>query len=104
MMGADNFANFTAGGTGEAIAAIVPIAVFNRPGRGLGALASPAARYAWRAGGCPRRTPRFWPEPPPAWVFLPRPARAALLDGARGRRRQAAQSCVLKASPSRAYL
>ena len=49
MMGADNLATFHRWRDWREIAASVPIAVFNRPGQALRALASPAARTLARA-------------------------------------------------------
>jgi nicotinate-nucleotide adenylyltransferase len=73
VMGADNLATFHRWQHWREIAALVPIAVVDRPGWHLPALASPAARFmAGRrlpeadAGLLPDRTP-------PAWVFLTTP-------------------------------
>jgi nicotinate-nucleotide adenylyltransferase len=74
MMGADNLAGFHRWRDWEGIAATLPLAIFNRPGEALAALASPAAHAlapyridASDAGKLVRM-------PPPAWVFLPAPS------------------------------
>ncbi len=73
MMGADNLASFHRWRGWQRIAASVPIAVFNRPGDAIRALASPAAgalsrfRLDVNDAGLLAGT---WP---PAWVFLPSP-------------------------------
>ncbi len=73
MMGADNLANFHLWRDWQRIAATLPIAVFNRPGVALRALAAPAARRlaAFRLDA--RDAPLLAATPPPAWVFLPSP-------------------------------
>jgi len=73
MMGADNLRSFHRWRDWPAIAATMPIAVFNRPGEALRALSAPAARALAR-----RRLPAaaglaLAGMPPPAWVFLPSP-------------------------------
>jgi nicotinate-nucleotide adenylyltransferase len=73
MMGADNLANFHRWKGWQTIAASIPIAVFNRPGSALDALASPAARSLWRARHDPSDAALLAGSPPPAWVFLPSP-------------------------------
>ena len=73
MMGADNLANFHRWKGWQTIAASIPIAVFNRPGSALDALASPAARSLWRARHDPSDAALLAGTPPPAWVFLPSP-------------------------------
>lgn len=73
MMGADNLANFHRWRGWRAIAASIPIAVFNRPQSALPALASPAARSMWRSRHDPSDAARLAGSPPPAWVFLPSP-------------------------------
>jgi nicotinate-nucleotide adenylyltransferase len=73
MMGADNLASFHRWRDWPAIAASVPIAVFNRPGAALRALASPAA-LALASRRIPERAAASLADtPPPAWVFLSRP-------------------------------
>jgi nicotinate-nucleotide adenylyltransferase len=73
MMGADSLAGFHRWRDWQAIAASIPLAVFNRPGSALRALSSPAARSlsAYRvpetAAAALARTPA------PAWVFLSKP-------------------------------
>jgi nicotinate-nucleotide adenylyltransferase len=73
LMGADNLRQFSQWRDWQRIAAMVPMAVLNRPGEALRALSSPAAEALapWRipleaARGLASRRP-------PAWVFLPGP-------------------------------
>ena len=73
MMGADNLASFTHWRDWRAIAEGLPIAVFNRPGSALRALASPAARTLWRFRRDPTEAAGLAGSRPPAWVFLPSP-------------------------------
>ncbi len=73
MMGADNLAGFHHWRDWPAIAASVPIAVFNRPGSALRALAGPMAKALAK-----RRIPEgnaamLASTQPPAWVFLSTP-------------------------------
>jgi nicotinate-nucleotide adenylyltransferase len=73
MMGADNLRQFNRWRDWQHIAASIPIAVFNRPGEALTALASPAA-IAMRAARIPAGDAASLAEKqPPAWVFLPAP-------------------------------
>jgi nicotinate-nucleotide adenylyltransferase len=73
LMGADNLAEFHRWQRWRAIAARIPIAVFNRPGWAARALASPAAK-ALRYERLPERDASALPAtPPPAWVFITRP-------------------------------
>ena len=73
MMGADNLAEFHHWRDWPAIAASLPIAVFNRPGSALAALAGPTAT-ALAASRIPERAAASLAvRPPPAWVFLSRP-------------------------------
>jgi nicotinate-nucleotide adenylyltransferase len=74
MMGADNLAGFHRWRDWPAIAASLPVAVFNRPGWALSSLAAPAARALrpWRlAEG---DAPLLAITPPPAWIFLHSPS------------------------------
>jgi nicotinate-nucleotide adenylyltransferase len=73
MMGADNLAQFHRWKDWQAIAASVPIAVFNRPGLALKALAGPAARTLapWRLPE--QAASNLAGSPAPAWTFLSRP-------------------------------
>ena len=73
MMGADNLATFHRWRNWEGIADMVPMAIFNRPGQALRALASPAARTlaASRIRECDAG--RLAGMTPPAWVFLASP-------------------------------
>jgi nicotinate-nucleotide adenylyltransferase len=90
MMGADNLATFHRWRDWQAIAAGLPIAVFNRPGQALAALASPAARALgpWRLD--PRDAALLAALAPPAWVFLPNPHVAASSTELRAGRARAA--------------
>jgi nicotinate-nucleotide adenylyltransferase len=70
VMGADNLANFDRWQHWREIARLVPIAVVDRPGWHLNALASPAVRALsrWRL---PESAASRLPQcKPPAWVFL----------------------------------
>ncbi len=73
MMGADNLASFHLWRDWEGIAGMVPIAIFNRPGLALQALASPAARTLARSRIRERDAGRLADMTPPAWVFLSSP-------------------------------
>ncbi len=75
LMGADNLASFHRWDDWEAIFDLVPIGVVARPGMGLRARWSPAARRFARAR---LRVPmaRLLPwSTPPAWCYLPLPMR-----------------------------
>jgi nicotinate-nucleotide adenylyltransferase len=74
LMGADNLASFHRWQDWQAIAASVPITVFNRPGWALRSLAAPAALAlrAWRLD--PSDAGALAGTPPPAWVFLHSPS------------------------------
>ena len=73
MMGADNLANFHKWRHWQAIAAMLPLAIFNRPSLALAALASPAA-HALRRYRLPERAAADLPTTTaPAWVFLSKP-------------------------------
>ena len=87
MMGADNLATFHRWRAWQAIAASVPIAVFNRPENALPALASPAARSLVAARIDPADAAGLAGSPPPAWVFLPSPHIAVSSTGLRALRR-----------------
>ena len=73
MMGADNLATFNRWRDWQRIAAALPIAVFNRPGLGLRALASPAARALSRFRLDAGDASLLAVTQPPAWIFLPSP-------------------------------
>jgi nicotinate-nucleotide adenylyltransferase len=73
MMGADNLASFHRWRDWTTIAALVPIAVFNRPGSALRAIASPAATALASRRIPERAAASLAGTPPPAWVFLSRP-------------------------------
>lgn len=70
IMGADNLAGFHRWHGWQEIMSMVPIAVFDRPGWAMKALASPAARRgaAWRVDA--RDAARLPFRRPPAWAFL----------------------------------
>lgn len=70
VMGADNLATFHHWQHWRDIARLVPIAVVDRPGWRLKALASPAARYLERARLTENRAALLPGRRPPAWVFL----------------------------------
>jgi nicotinate-nucleotide adenylyltransferase len=70
VMGADNLATFHLWQHWRDIAAIVPIAVVDRPGWHLKALASPAARFLANRRLPERRAGLLAHCSPPAWVFL----------------------------------
>lgn len=73
MMGADSLAGFHRWRDWPAIAASLPIAVFNRPGSAFPALASPAAKALAKAR-IPERAAAALPRmAAPAWVFLSKP-------------------------------
>jgi nicotinate-nucleotide adenylyltransferase len=73
MMGADNLGSFHRWRDWQSIAASLPIAVFNRPGDALRALAAPAAKALGRFRLDAADAPLLAAAPPPAWVFLPSP-------------------------------
>jgi len=70
VMGADNLATFHHWQHWRDIARLVPIAVVDRPGWHLKALASPAARFLARARLAEDRATLLPGRRPPAWVFL----------------------------------
>lgn len=86
MMGADNLAGFHRWRDWEAIAASLPMAIFNRPGAAMAALASPAAHALARFRLDPADAGRLARTPPPAWVFLPSPTVAISSTELRARR------------------
>jgi len=70
IMGADNLATFHHWRHWREIARLVPIAVVDRPGWRLKALAAPAARWM-AARRLPEEAAALLPaRKPPAWVFL----------------------------------
>lgn len=70
VMGADNLATFHRWRRWREIAARLPIAVVDRPGWHLAAIASPAARALARHRLAPERARALPTLPPPAWTFL----------------------------------
>lgn len=70
VMGADNLAGFHRWRDWRRIAALVPIAVIDRPGFSPGALASPAARALAGARLSDRSAARLANRRPPAWIYL----------------------------------
>jgi nicotinate-nucleotide adenylyltransferase len=73
MMGADNLASFHRWRDWKTIAAVIPIAVFNRPGSALPALSSPAARALAQSRMPESGAGALAGTPAPAWVFLSSP-------------------------------
>jgi nicotinate-nucleotide adenylyltransferase len=87
LMGADALASFHRWRDWQAIAATVPIAVLNRPGMALAALASPAA-HALRRWRRDESDAALLPgTAPPAWVFLRFPSVIASSTALRNARR-----------------
>ena len=86
MMGADNLANFHRWRDWQRIAATLPIAVFNRPGDALRALAAPAAKALARFRLDASDAPLLATMPAPAWIFLPSPHIDISSTALRGRR------------------
>jgi nicotinate-nucleotide adenylyltransferase len=70
VMGADNLATFDRWQHWREIARLVPIAIVDRPGWHLKALASPAARALSRWRVPESAASRLPACKPPAWVFL----------------------------------
>lgn len=86
LMGADNLVQISKWNRWTTIYGLVPIAVFDRPGYSLRALASVAAK---RFGACRRRQidAGWLPEAkPPAWVFVRAPRHPASATMIRKRR------------------
>lgn len=73
IMGADNLASFHRWQSWRNIAASVPIAVVDRPGWRLKALASPAAHWMRRAYVPEERSRTLLRHGAPAWTFLTGP-------------------------------
>lgn len=70
IMGADNLASFHRWQKWRAIANAVPLAIIDRPGSTLRAIASPAARMLAAHRLDEREAGRIAGAPTPAWVFL----------------------------------
>ena len=70
LMGADNLAGFHRWQKWRDIATHVPLAIIDRPGSTLRAVASPAARAFATARIAERDAGRLAVMPAPAWVFL----------------------------------
>ena len=70
VIGADNWASFHRWNGWRRIAALLPIAVVDRPGSTFRALASPAARAFARQRLPEARARELAHRSPPAWVFL----------------------------------
>lgn len=88
LIGADNWATFHRWGGWRRIAALMPIAVVDRPGTTLKALASPAARTFARDRLPEQQAHALARSTPPAWVFLTGhrvPLSSTLLRQARAR-------------------
>lgn len=75
IMGADSFAGLHRWDRWRELPRNLPLAVMDRPGHGLAALASPAARFLARRRLGPAEAPRLAATNPPAWVFLKLPLR-----------------------------
>ncbi len=73
LMGADNLMQIHRWKDWHRIFETVPVAVLDRPGFGLRALASPAARRYRHARICESESRRIGRIRPPAWVFIHRP-------------------------------
>ena len=71
IMGADSLAGFHLWKSWQDMAALVPIAVVDRPGATRSALASPFARRFGRSRIDPARAALLAGLAPPAWVFIP---------------------------------
>lgn len=70
VMGADNLASFDRWQQWRAIAGTFPLAIIDRPGWRLRALASPTARAFAQRRVPELRAALLTKRPPPAWVFL----------------------------------
>jgi nicotinate-nucleotide adenylyltransferase len=70
VMGADNLASFHCWQNWRGLARLMPIAVINRPGWRLAALASPGARALQRWRVREAEAGRLAGMRPPAWTFL----------------------------------
>jgi nicotinate-nucleotide adenylyltransferase len=70
IMGADNLSQFNRWRHWRRIAALMPIAVYDRPGSTFAGPASPAAIALRRDRLRERDAGRLATTPPPAWVFL----------------------------------
>ena len=70
LMGADNLANFHRWKKWQEIAALVPIAVIDRPGSTLAAIHSRAAKKFWRYRLDDSDGLLLADRPPPAFIFL----------------------------------
>jgi len=70
LMGADNLAQFHQWRNWRQIADMVPLAVIDRPGSSLKALAAPAARALARYRLPDRAASALAGAPRPAWIFL----------------------------------
>lgn len=77
IMGADGLAGFHAWRGWAAILREIPVAVIARPGYGLAALSSPAARRFAFARVAERAARGLAGATPPAWVWLTAPLNAA---------------------------
>jgi len=86
IMGADNLAQFHRWRGWRQIAAMVPMAVIDRPGASLTSLASPAARALAGARLPERAAAGLAGHRPPAWVYLHGPLVAASSTEIRARK------------------
>jgi nicotinate-nucleotide adenylyltransferase len=70
LMGADNLAGFHRWQRWRGIAALVPIAVIDRPGSTMRASSAPAAAWLGHRRFSPNRALALATARPPAWIFL----------------------------------
>jgi nicotinate-nucleotide adenylyltransferase len=77
LMGADNLAQFHLWRDWQAIFRTVPVAVFGRPGAGIGARLSPAARRFRHARRPEGMSSGLACADPPAWAFVDMPLNPA---------------------------
>ena len=77
LMGADNLAQIPKWKAWRRIFDTVPIAVFARPGYGMGVLGGLAARRYARHRVAPRRANGFAKRKPPAWTLMRNPLHTA---------------------------
>lgn len=98
VMGADGLAAFHRWGRWRTIAALMPIAVIDRPGFRLSAMSSPAA-HAQRRGWVPEAmAPRLASRRPPAWTLLTVPLSPQSSTALRAR--GATMHCTTAKSPA----
>src|SRR5262245_29824897 len=99
IMGADNLATFDRWQRWREIFTLVPIAVVDRPGWRLKALASKAAR-AFAAARVPQADARgLTHRPPPAWTFLTGPLSQVSSTALRSKAKPQIEPVAKKAQP-----